>query len=161
MINSFKGNKKKNIFWNKVYFQIVPVIIVSFLGLAVGVRESCTVCQQAFSTLAKDSASHLVQMDPTWLCLFTVGSYSDVCGGKKTHNFLYLPTPRLCGEVAMCVFSFAFFSFQKIFVVSRLSRKPYLKPWGSSEENPEHNSHNEWFITFRGAGQGTWLEACV
>lgn len=44
MINSFKGNKKKNIFWNKVYFQIVPVIIVSFLGLAVGVRESCTVC---------------------------------------------------------------------------------------------------------------------
>lgn len=87
MINSFKGNKKKNIFWNKVYFQIVPVIIVSFLGLAVGVRESCTVCQQAFSTLAKDSASHLVQMDPTWLCLFTVGSYSDVCGGKKPTTF--------------------------------------------------------------------------
>lgn len=28
------------------------------LGLAVGVRESCTVCQQAFSALAKDSASH-------------------------------------------------------------------------------------------------------
>lgn len=42
----------------------------------------------------------------------------------------------------MCVFSFAFFFFQKIFLVSRLSGKPYPEPWSSSEESPEHNITN-------------------
>lgn len=102
----FKQVKKH--FWNDVYFQIVTVIIVSSSVLAVCERESHTGCQQAFSALARDSASHPY---PNRSNMPTFVHCGVLFWCVQKHSFLYLQTPRVWGHVVIYVFSSTCLSF--------------------------------------------------
>lgn len=129
----------KKHFWNYVYFQIVTVIPVSSLVLAVCERQSYTGYQQAFSALARDSASHPYPNRSNMPTFVHCGVYSDVCRRIGFCVCTLLGMGR-CGNMRI-FFYLSLFSFLKIFVVSGLSEKnpqPYLEPQGSVE-SPKHS----------------------
>lgn len=160
MIKIFQASKKA--FLELCIFPIVTVIPVSSLVFAVCERQSYTACQQAFSALARDSASHPYPNRSNMPTFVHCGVYSDVCRRTGFCVCRLLGMGR-CGN--MCIFFYlSLFSFLKIFVVSGLSEKNHTTLPGASGffcRKPQNTAFQQQFIPFLSAeGEGTCSYVC-